>query len=142
MMMTAVQASAQTYDLFNGGHEDAPIGFTVGYVNKTWRTNFDDGVFHENPWGDENKRLHGMQFGVVYQPCFPIGFGACHYMQCGDFHCPETAPSVSMAVWLSTGPCMAATTTISGPSDQIWSPNRLPCQGGIKSMVTVRSLTT
>ena len=76
MMMTAVQASAQTYDLFNGGHEDAPIGFTVGYVNKTWRTNFDDGVFHENPWGDENKRLHGMQFGVVYQPCFPIGFGA------------------------------------------------------------------
>ena len=76
MMMTAVQASAQTYDLFNGGHEDAPIGFTVGYVNKTWRTNFDDGVYHENPWGEENKRLHGMQFGVVFQPCFPIGFGA------------------------------------------------------------------
>ena len=74
-MMFSVRISAQSVNLFNGEHVDAPLAVTMGYVNKTWRTNFGDFISHENPWGQNNKRLHGMQFGVGYQPCFPIGFG-------------------------------------------------------------------
>lgn len=62
-------------DLFNGGHIDAPLGFSIGYVNKDWRTNFGSRVFHENFWGQEDKRLHGIQMGFAYQPCMKVGLG-------------------------------------------------------------------
>lgn len=61
--------------LFDGGHKDAPIGFSIGYMNKDWRTDFGSRVFHENFWGMENKRLHGIQIGFSYQPCMKIGLG-------------------------------------------------------------------
>ena len=65
---------AQT-TLFNGKHQDAPYGFTVGYVSKDWRTNIGGHVIHENLWGEENKRMHGVQLGFNYQPCLPFGLG-------------------------------------------------------------------
>lgn len=76
VILASVRMSAQTLTLFNGGHVDAPLGLTFGYVNKSWRTNFGDYIYKESPWGEENKRLHGMQIGVLYQPCFDFGLGA------------------------------------------------------------------
>lgn len=67
--------SQSDIDLFNGGHIDAPLGFSLGYVNKDWRTNFGSRVFHENFWGQEDKRLHGIQLGFTFQPCLKMGLG-------------------------------------------------------------------
>lgn len=69
-----VGIQAQT-SLFNGGHEDAPFGLTLGYVNKGWRTNMGGTVVRENLWGDKNKLMHGFQIGFNYQPCFDFGVG-------------------------------------------------------------------
>jgi len=64
-----------TTTLFNGGHNDAPFGLQVGYVNKDWVTDFGNYTWHENLWGQKNKRVHGFQLGFVYQPCFNYGLG-------------------------------------------------------------------
>ena len=61
--------------LFNGGHEDAPYGLVIGYVNKTWNTDFGNYVWKENIWGQEGKRLHGLQIGLQYNPCLKMGLG-------------------------------------------------------------------
>lgn len=62
-------------DLWNGGHEDCDWAFTIGYVNKSWDTDFGSYKWHENLWGEEGKLLHGVQFGVDYNPCFAFGLG-------------------------------------------------------------------
>ena len=57
-------------------HEDAKWGVAMGYVSKDWRTDFGSGyTYKENLWGEEDKRFHGMQVGVFYQPCFKWGLG-------------------------------------------------------------------
>lgn len=66
--------SAQT-TLYNGGHEEAPWGFTLGYVNKYWTTDIEGTTVNENLWGQEGKRLHGFQMGMTYSPCLPMGLG-------------------------------------------------------------------
>ena len=76
MMLLVVTPSFAQTTLFNGKHIDAPIGLTVGYVSKDWRTNIKGNVIHENLWGEENKRMHGLQLGFNYQPCFNFGLGA------------------------------------------------------------------
>ena len=60
---------------FTGSHSDVFGGITIGYVNKDWRTDFGDEVLHENIWGQENKRIHGVQVGMTFQPCLPVGLG-------------------------------------------------------------------
>ncbi len=49
--------------------------FVAGYVNKTWKTNFDGYSVNENFWGERDKRLHGVQVGFLYQPSLDVGFG-------------------------------------------------------------------
>lgn len=61
--------------MFSGGHSDVFGGITLGYVNKDWRTDFGDYVLHENIWGQENKRIHGVQVGLTLEPCLPSGLG-------------------------------------------------------------------
>lgn len=61
--------------LFKGGHEDAPFSLSIGYVNKEWLTDFGSYTWHENLWGQEGKRLHGLQLGLGVAPCLPIGLG-------------------------------------------------------------------
>lgn len=63
------------YTLWNGGHNDAFWGIQMGYVNKQWTTETDQGTLKENLFGEANKRLHGVQIGVAYQPCFNWGLG-------------------------------------------------------------------
>ena len=69
-----ISANAQT-TYFNGGHQDAPLGFVLGYVNKYWSTDMNGSTIKENLWGQEDKRLHGFQMGVTYSPCLPFGLG-------------------------------------------------------------------
>lgn len=75
MLLGIGAASAQSTTLWNGRHRESPWGIMVGYVNKDWRTNVGDRVIHENLWGEVNKRMHGGQIGVLYQPCFKFGLG-------------------------------------------------------------------
>ncbi len=67
--------SVSWFDLFTGSHNDLPLFLQVGYVNKDWRTDFGDKVIHENFWGQLDKKIHGLQIGLNYQPCAPSGFG-------------------------------------------------------------------
>ena len=71
----AYSSVSNYWTLFKGEHIDYPIGLSVGYVNKYWRTDFGNKVRHENIWGQLNKRIHGVQFGVFVQPCFNFGLG-------------------------------------------------------------------
>jgi len=61
--------------LFNGGYEESPLSFNLGYVNKVWKTKYGNETVSENFFGEEGKRLHGFGFGVLYQPCFNFGLG-------------------------------------------------------------------
>lgn len=50
-------------------------GLSVGYINKDWASAFPDGSYHENIFGEEGKRLHGVQVALNYTVCMPIGLG-------------------------------------------------------------------
>ena len=56
-------------------YDPCPIGLSMGYVTKQWITTGDGENFKENVWGDQNKRLHGLQIGLHFQPCFSWGLG-------------------------------------------------------------------
>ncbi len=78
MLVMSILICNRTYaqtNLFNGLHEDVKWAFTLGYVSKDWRTNINGTVIHENLWGEEDKRMHGIQIGFNYQPCFKFGLG-------------------------------------------------------------------
>lgn len=55
--------------------KDDNVGFVFGYVNKQWVSNVNGNHIRENLWGEEGKRLHGIQFGVSYTPTLPMGLG-------------------------------------------------------------------
>lgn len=67
------QAQAQTFSYTPS--DFPPISIVAGYINKDWVTETSEGTFHENFWGEPNKRLHGMQIGVLYQPTMYFGPG-------------------------------------------------------------------
>lgn len=48
------------------------LHLVFGYVNKVWITETEDETYSENFWGEPDKRLHGMQFGLMYQPTLPV----------------------------------------------------------------------
>lgn len=48
---------------------------SIGYINKEWVSEFPDGDYHENIFGQEGKRLHGVQIMYHYSPYLPIGLG-------------------------------------------------------------------
>ena len=58
-------------------YEAAPMGFSIGYVTKQWVTTGEGEQLKENiVWGGAySKRLHGMQFGLHFQPCLSWGLG-------------------------------------------------------------------
>lgn len=52
---------------------ESPISFVFGYVNKSWVTEMDGYTRRENFWGEIDKKLHGFQFGFLYQPAVDLG---------------------------------------------------------------------
>lgn len=56
-------------------YDSSPLGFSMGYVSKEWVTKGEGVKLKQNVWGDENKKLHGMQIGLHFQPCFSWGLG-------------------------------------------------------------------
>lgn len=74
LVMTEMRAE-NVSDLFSNS-DGVNVGVEVGYVNKQFRTRFDDShVLHENTLGDEGAYLHGLQVGVYYQPILFYGLG-------------------------------------------------------------------
>lgn len=70
-------ASAQNYyyeETIGPDHRNA-LAFSVGYINKDWVTEMDGKTYHENFWGEPDKRLHGIQMGATYQSCLNFGLG-------------------------------------------------------------------
>lgn len=49
--------------------------FTIGYINKEWVSDFSGNNYHENIFGQEGKRLHGLQIMYHYSPYLPVGLG-------------------------------------------------------------------
>ncbi len=56
-------------------YDASPVGFSMGYVTKQWVTSGEGARLKEDVWGRENKRLHGLQVGLHFQPCFSWGLG-------------------------------------------------------------------
>lgn len=58
-------------------YDVSPMGFSVGYVSKQLVTEGEGEKLKENGvWDDgEGKSLHGMQFGLHFQPCLSFGLG-------------------------------------------------------------------
>ncbi len=55
--------------------EKTQIGITAGWVAKEWATVLNGKTFHEDLWGNPNKLLQGVQFGINVQRCFFKGLG-------------------------------------------------------------------
>lgn len=53
------------------------FGLSIGYVSKEWVTDFNDGTgkVHEDLFGCQDKRLHGVQIGLTFKPVSRYGFG-------------------------------------------------------------------
>ena len=51
------------------------VSLNIGYINKDWVTEADGETYHENFWGEPDKRLHGLQLGIGYQPTLMCGLG-------------------------------------------------------------------
>lgn len=58
-------------------YDASPMGFSIGYVSKQLVTEGEGEKLKENGvWDDgEGKSLHGMQFGLHFQPCLSFGLG-------------------------------------------------------------------
>lgn len=58
-------------------YDVCPMGFSAGYVSKQLVTKGEGEKLKENGvWNDgEGKSLHGMQFGLHFQPCLSFGLG-------------------------------------------------------------------
>ena len=73
---SAMTASAGVGDGDNNGIDIANnFSFVIGYVSKQWSTDVRGKTIRENMWREEDKRLHGLQFGVAYTPTLPMGMG-------------------------------------------------------------------
>lgn len=60
----------------DSGYDDVPVAFEVGLVTKRYGTRlFGGGRHHENLWGEHNKFLNGVQFGISLQPTWDNNFG-------------------------------------------------------------------
>lgn len=75
LLMISSDLSAQSLKLLAAGNEKSTLDFTIGYVNKNWHTDFGRFEVDENPWGEQGRRLHGLQLGVAYQPTLNFGLG-------------------------------------------------------------------
>jgi len=60
---------------YGQGVDPEPWSFMFGYINKGWTTDIDGKSYSENLWGQEGKKLHGIQIGIGYSPTLPIGLG-------------------------------------------------------------------
>ena len=50
-------------------------GFSVGWVAKEWATSTNGRTLHEDLWGNPNRMLHGVQFGLHFNQSIYYGIG-------------------------------------------------------------------
>ena len=70
--LSALDADAQSY--WRNTNPD-PFGIHIGYLSKQWETDFGDHKYKENLWGEEDRRLHGLQIGLSWTPISQYGLG-------------------------------------------------------------------
>jgi len=79
LALFACSAMTSRADIGDGDSDGIEIAsnfsFVVGYVSKQWSTEIKGKTIRENMWREEDKRLHGIQFGVAYTPTLPMGMG-------------------------------------------------------------------
>ena len=66
---TALTAWAQDIDGNNNASSNElanSFSFVIGYVSKQWSSDVNGKTIRENMWREEDKRLHGIQFGIAY----------------------------------------------------------------------------
>ncbi|MGN0036381.1 MAG: PEGA domain-containing protein [Bacteroidaceae bacterium] len=56
-------------------YDATPGGFAVSYISKQFVTSGDGYQLKEDLWGRKDRRMHGMQMGLHFQPCFSFGLG-------------------------------------------------------------------
>ena len=74
----ALAQDEQPIDLWTYNNGGTSLGIEFGYVSKQWVTDLKDGgdKLHEDIFGREDRRLHGLQIGVGYKPLTRYGLGA------------------------------------------------------------------
>lgn len=68
-------ASGQEDNLFTRDYNEFYVGITAGWVAKDWTTTLNGRTVHEDMWGNPDKMLHGMQFGLKLEHCLYQGLG-------------------------------------------------------------------
>ncbi|MBR6142080.1 MAG: hypothetical protein IKQ37_10025 [Bacteroidaceae bacterium] len=69
------KAKPRKSDLFTVDDKKFHGGFSVGWVAKEWTTKANGITYHEDLWGNRNKVLNGVQFGVHFEQCIRYGVG-------------------------------------------------------------------
>lgn len=71
------QGMTYASSLWNGYYDKTFWEFVVGYVNKSWRCTYPDGIQQrEDFFGDpQDKFIHGIQIGALFTPSFDWGLG-------------------------------------------------------------------
>lgn len=72
-LMSTTAASAQ--GIWRRTNDDV-FGLHIGYVSKQWSTDFGSHKYHEDLFGEEDCRLHGLQIGITYMPVTQFHVGA------------------------------------------------------------------
>lgn len=67
LLMAAIPAFAQ--------QDTEDHSLSVGYMNKNWITDFSGDSYSENIFGEEKKRLHGVQIAYRYAKYTSVGLG-------------------------------------------------------------------
>ena len=85
---TVVPTAATAENTYIFEEKDLQLGFTAGWVAKEWRTTINGRTVREDMWGNPNKMLHGMQFGLSLSKGLIHGLGfrtGLYYEWCLSF---------------------------------------------------------
>ena len=75
MPTTTMAQESTTGNLFTGQSKKLQFGLSVGWVAKEWTTSASGRTLHEDLWGNPDKLLHGVQFGLQVNKCLFYGLG-------------------------------------------------------------------
>jgi len=74
-VIKAQESSHKIGSLFTVDDKKFHGGFSVGWVAKDWTTSIGGETLREDLWGNPNKMLNGVQFGLYFHQCIRYGVG-------------------------------------------------------------------
>jgi len=75
MLRPAVIVAQKKSNMFRIEDKNLHVGISAGWVAKEWTTSIKGRTLHEDLWGNPDKFLHGMQFGLNVQQSVLQGLG-------------------------------------------------------------------